>query len=238
MVFTSKHIISDGKQRAGWTIYNHHTTTNGKYISPVWKLGFLLTPCASPETAGSVTSGLVSTLLSCCLSFWCADSDCTESDMLFPPCFQLHRSKMGASGIDTHCDGPGEVCSSALRGGDPRHGLKPWRKPFRCHHSQLCLWSDCVCMALNPITHLCVLRRVLRMCDTCAGLRWTPSHACKQTLFVPRFCTSIVAQDKNGHVYHGRNLDYPHDVLRNMTVNVVFLKNGEVQYVFTAFKTK
>lgn len=51
MVFTSKHIISDGKQRAGWTIYNHHTTTNGKYISPVWKLGFLLTPCASPENS-------------------------------------------------------------------------------------------------------------------------------------------------------------------------------------------
>ncbi|KAM4582797.1 N-acylethanolamine-hydrolyzing acid amidase-like [Fundulus diaphanus] len=49
------------------------------------------------------------------------------------------------------------------------------------------------------------------------------------------FCTSIVAQDKNGNVYHGRNLDYPHPVLRNMTVNLVFQKNGKVAYVGTSF---
>lgn len=52
---------------------------------------------------------------------------------------------------------------------------------------------------------------------------------------ISAFCTSIVAQDKNGHVYHGRNLDYPHDVLRNLTVNIVFLKNGEVAYRGTSF---
>ncbi|XP_047438546.1 N-acylethanolamine-hydrolyzing acid amidase-like [Mugil cephalus] len=52
---------------------------------------------------------------------------------------------------------------------------------------------------------------------------------------VSAFCTSIVAQDKNGHVYHGRNLDYPHPILRNMTVNVVFLKNGKVAYQGTSF---
>nr|XP_046240676.1 N-acylethanolamine-hydrolyzing acid amidase-like [Scatophagus argus] len=52
---------------------------------------------------------------------------------------------------------------------------------------------------------------------------------------VSAFCTSIVAQDKNGHVYHGRNLDYPHPVLRNLTVNLVFLKNGEVAYQGTSF---
>lgn len=52
----------------------------------------------------------------------------------------------------------------------------------------------------------------------------------------PRFCTSIIAQDKNGHVYHGRNLDYPHPVLRNLTINVIFLKNGKVQYAFKAFR--
>uniref|UniRef100_A0A3Q2DD85 Acid ceramidase N-terminal domain-containing protein n=1 Tax=Cyprinodon variegatus TaxID=28743 RepID=A0A3Q2DD85_CYPVA len=44
------------------------------------------------------------------------------------------------------------------------------------------------------------------------------------------FCTSIVAQDKNGNIYHGRNLDYPHAVLRNMTVNLHFQKNGKVKY--------
>ncbi|XP_061640303.1 N-acylethanolamine-hydrolyzing acid amidase-like isoform X3 [Phyllopteryx taeniolatus] len=41
------------------------------------------------------------------------------------------------------------------------------------------------------------------------------------------FCTSIVAQDKHGNVYHGRNLDYPHSVLRNLTVNVIFRKAGK-----------
>uniref|UniRef100_UPI0037E75CC2 N-acylethanolamine-hydrolyzing acid amidase-like n=1 Tax=Semicossyphus pulcher TaxID=241346 RepID=UPI0037E75CC2 len=52
---------------------------------------------------------------------------------------------------------------------------------------------------------------------------------------VSAFCTSIIAQDKKGHLYHGRNLDYPHPVLRNMTIDVVFLKNGEVAYRGTSF---
>lgn len=44
-----------------------------------------------------------------------------------------------------------------------------------------------------------------------------------------RFCTSIVAQDSAGHIYHGRNLDYPFgDFLRKLTVDVQFLKNGQV----------
>uniref|UniRef100_A0A3Q2PVB0 N-acylethanolamine-hydrolyzing acid amidase n=1 Tax=Fundulus heteroclitus TaxID=8078 RepID=A0A3Q2PVB0_FUNHE len=49
------------------------------------------------------------------------------------------------------------------------------------------------------------------------------------------YCTSIVAQDKNGNVYHGRNLDYPLPVLRSLTMDVVFLKNGKVAYVGTSF---
>ncbi|CAB1422673.1 unnamed protein product [Pleuronectes platessa] len=52
---------------------------------------------------------------------------------------------------------------------------------------------------------------------------------------ISAFCTSIVAQDKSGNVFHGRNLDYPHPVLRNLTINVDFLKNGEVQYQGTSF---
>ena len=45
----------------------------------------------------------------------------------------------------------------------------------------------------------------------------------------PRFCTSIVAQDSRGHIYHGRNLDYAFGrILRNLTVDVQFLKNGKV----------
>lgn len=84
-----------------------------------------------------------------------------------------------------------------------------------------------------PNRKMCIVQRHT-VSDKSAGIRWNSSHACKQTLCIPRFCTSIVAQDKNGHVYHGRNLDYPHPVLRNLTVNIIFLKNGEVQYVFKA----
>uniref|UniRef100_A0A3P8W6T3 N-acylethanolamine-hydrolyzing acid amidase n=1 Tax=Cynoglossus semilaevis TaxID=244447 RepID=A0A3P8W6T3_CYNSE len=49
------------------------------------------------------------------------------------------------------------------------------------------------------------------------------------------FCTSIVAQDTKGNIYHGRNLDYPHNILRNLTINVIFQKNGVVLYQGTTF---
>ncbi|XP_077582484.1 N-acylethanolamine-hydrolyzing acid amidase-like [Stigmatopora nigra] len=52
---------------------------------------------------------------------------------------------------------------------------------------------------------------------------------------VTAFCTSIVAQDNDGKIYHGRNLDYPHAVLRNLTVNVIFKKNGKISYIGTTF---
>ncbi|CAL8339803.1 unnamed protein product [Lota lota] len=52
---------------------------------------------------------------------------------------------------------------------------------------------------------------------------------------ISAFCTSIVAQDTKGNVYHGRNLDYPKEILRNLTVNVHFMKNGEVAYRGTSF---
>ncbi|XP_003790177.1 N-acylethanolamine-hydrolyzing acid amidase [Otolemur garnettii] len=50
------------------------------------------------------------------------------------------------------------------------------------------------------------------------------------------FCTSIVAQDSRGQIYHGRNLDYPYgDTLRKLTVDVQFLKNGQVAFTGTTF---
>ncbi|XP_034387709.1 N-acylethanolamine-hydrolyzing acid amidase-like isoform X2 [Cyclopterus lumpus] len=52
---------------------------------------------------------------------------------------------------------------------------------------------------------------------------------------ISAFCTSIVAQDEKGHMYHGRNLDYPHAVLRNLTMDVIFIKNGKVAYRGTSF---
>ena len=49
-------------------------------------------------------------------------------------------------------------------------------------------------------------------------------------------CTSIIAQDPNGHVFHGRNMDWnlPNN-LRNLTVQADFVKNGTI--VFTAAVT-
>ncbi|XP_013877424.1 N-acylethanolamine-hydrolyzing acid amidase [Austrofundulus limnaeus] len=52
---------------------------------------------------------------------------------------------------------------------------------------------------------------------------------------VTAFCTSILAQDKRGNVYHGRNLDYQHPSLKNLTVNLIFRKNGKVAYFGTSF---
>lgn len=50
------------------------------------------------------------------------------------------------------------------------------------------------------------------------------------------FCTSIVAQDSKGHIYHGRNLDYPFGYfLRKLTVDVQFLKNGQIAFTGTTF---
>lgn len=52
---------------------------------------------------------------------------------------------------------------------------------------------------------------------------------------VSAFCTSIVTQDIKGKIYHGRNMDYPHDVLRNLTLDIHFIKNGQVAYRGTTF---
>ncbi|XP_053311685.1 N-acylethanolamine-hydrolyzing acid amidase [Spea bombifrons] len=50
------------------------------------------------------------------------------------------------------------------------------------------------------------------------------------------FCTSIIAQDEKGNVYHGRNLDYNFaDILRNLTVELNFISNGQIKYTGTTF---
>ncbi|XP_077987045.1 N-acylethanolamine-hydrolyzing acid amidase-like [Glandiceps talaboti] len=53
---------------------------------------------------------------------------------------------------------------------------------------------------------------------------------------ISAFCTSIVAQDSNGYIWHGRNLDYQFvDVLRNITLIYDAQKNGETIYTATTF---
>ncbi|XP_042323237.1 N-acylethanolamine-hydrolyzing acid amidase [Sceloporus undulatus] len=50
------------------------------------------------------------------------------------------------------------------------------------------------------------------------------------------FCTSIIAQDSKGHIYHGRNMDYAFgDILRKTTIDVNFVQNGQVKFRGTTF---
>jgi len=49
------------------------------------------------------------------------------------------------------------------------------------------------------------------------------------------FCTSVTAQNTNGTIFHGRNLDYNFPGLPNVTYTTTFISNGTVQYMGTAF---
>ncbi|XP_023658950.1 N-acylethanolamine-hydrolyzing acid amidase-like [Paramormyrops kingsleyae] len=53
---------------------------------------------------------------------------------------------------------------------------------------------------------------------------------------ITAFCTSIVAQDTNGRIYHGRNMDFAFvEILRNLTVDIIFIRDGKVAYRGTSF---
>ncbi|XP_050413373.2 N-acylethanolamine-hydrolyzing acid amidase [Patella vulgata] len=53
---------------------------------------------------------------------------------------------------------------------------------------------------------------------------------------VTAFCTSIVAQDGNGTIWHARNLDYYYgDLLRNLTIMVNFQRQGKTVYTATTY---
>lgn len=65
----------------------------------------------------------------------------------------------------------------------------------------------------------------LEYCKQCQSCAFGHSLSCS----VCRFCTSIVAQDDKGNIYHGRNLDYGFvDILRKITLDVQFIKSGKV----------
>lgn len=49
------------------------------------------------------------------------------------------------------------------------------------------------------------------------------------------FCTSIVGQNTNGSIFHGRNLDYNYNGLTNLTYTAQFTSGGAIQYYGTAF---
>ncbi|XP_075058725.1 N-acylethanolamine-hydrolyzing acid amidase-like isoform X2 [Mixophyes fleayi] len=48
------------------------------------------------------------------------------------------------------------------------------------------------------------------------------------------YCTSIIAQDEKGNIYHGRNLECPFpDLLRNLTMDLDFIRDGKIAYTGT-----
>ena len=49
---------------------------------------------------------------------------------------------------------------------------------------------------------------------------------------ITAYCTSIVAQNEQGEIFHARNLDYDYsNFLRNTTVDIDFLRNGKYRSV-------
>ncbi len=51
-----------------------------------------------------------------------------------------------------------------------------------------------------------------------------------------KVCTSIVAEARNGTIFHGRNLDYSlKGLLRNLTITVDFARGGKVVFTGTTF---
>uniref|UniRef100_A0AC34PW57 Ceramidase n=1 Tax=Panagrolaimus sp. JU765 TaxID=591449 RepID=A0AC34PW57_9BILA len=55
-------------------------------------------------------------------------------------------------------------------------------------------------------------------------------------IFSPFACTSIVAEDSKGRIYHGRNLDYEMgSLLRNTTILVDFIKDNSTVFTTTTF---
>ncbi|MEE6460413.1 hypothetical protein FKM82_000959, partial [Ascaphus truei] len=50
------------------------------------------------------------------------------------------------------------------------------------------------------------------------------------------YCVGIIAQDENGNIYHGRNMDYHYrETLREITVDLNFVKDGQIAYTGTTF---
>lgn len=49
-------------------------------------------------------------------------------------------------------------------------------------------------------------------------------------------CTSIIVEDERGNIYHGRNMDlFYSDLFKEITIDVDFIKNGQVVYSGTTF---
>ncbi|XP_064918988.1 N-acylethanolamine-hydrolyzing acid amidase isoform X2 [Columba livia] len=113
---------------------------------------------------------------------------------------------MGPRSYSAHSSRTGVVYAAALCGGDSGNVQRTGNQPWRWGPAQLRLRVHCVSVGYSPNTYR------------------------------QRFCTSIVAQDDKGNIYHGRNLDYDFvDILRKVTVDVQFTRRGQIAYQGTTF---
>lgn len=69
------------------------------------------------------------------------------------------------------------------------------------------------------------------------GYNWTVGQLTMAQLFyeVEEGCTSIVAQNTNGSIFHARNLDYGLPGLQNFTATLTFLQDGHPVYRGTTY---
>jgi len=88
--------------------------------------------------------------------------------------------------------------------------------------------NDPGCMAVDPDQKWCYCKNNSALLDAHGILRARPVQA------GPGLCTSVVAEDAQGHVHHGRNLDWNlPTVIRDMVVDIEFQRANRTVFVGT-----
>ena len=69
----------------------------------------------------------------------------------------------------------------------------------------------------------------------CTGLSVYNLTAANLIYDISAFCTSIVAENSNGEIFHGRNLDYPIPPFRPLIIQANFIKNNKLVFKSTTY---
>jgi N-acylethanolamine-hydrolysing acid amidase len=70
-----------------------------------------------------------------------------------------------------------------------------------------------------------------------SGISLGKSIALNLVYEIEASCTSIVAQDANGRIWHGRDLDFNlAKVLRGLVIDVQFLRKGQIHFQATSVR--
>ena len=90
--------------------------------------------------------------------------------------------------------------------------------------------NDPGCMAIDPKQEWCYCKNKTAAELTPDGILAPPVKD------GPGLCTSVVAQDADGHIFHGRNLDWNLDYeLRKLVIDVDFQRDNQTVYTGTSF---